>query len=92
LHMWTPGGLSFGQALTNLYGVWMTVNAWDLFAIDWPYAYLVNPSRPPIPGTEGAQGYKDYRFHARAFLKASVFGLVVVIPAAALIALSQGGR
>ena len=25
-------------------------------------------------GTEGAQGYEDYKFHARAFLKASVFG------------------
>ena len=49
-------------------------------------------SRPPIPGTEGAQGYKDYRFHARAFLKASVFGLVVVIPLAALIARSHGGQ
>lgn len=91
-HMWTPGGLSFGQAVTHLYGVWMTVNVWDLLAIDWPYAYLVDATRPPIPGTEGARGYKDYGFHARAFLKASVFGLVVVIPAAALIARSQGGQ
>jgi hypothetical protein len=53
-----------------------------------PFSIVV----PPIPGTEGAQGYKDYKFHARAFLKASVFGLVVVVPAAALIALSQGGH
>lgn len=79
----TPGGLSFGQIATHLYGVWMTVNAWDLIGIDWPYAYLVDPNRPPIPGTEGAKGYKDYRFHAGAFLKASVFGLAFILPAAA---------
>ena len=86
----TPGGLSFAQALTHLYGVWMIVNAWDLVGIDWPYAYLMDPRRPPIPGTEGAQGYKDYRFHAVAFVKASVFSLLFVVPAAAIIARSSG--
>ena len=91
LHAERAGGLSFGQALAHLYGVWMVVNAWDLVAIDWPYAYFVDPRRPPIPGTEGAAGYKDYGFHFRAFLKASVFGLAVIIPAAALIALLPGG-
>jgi hypothetical protein len=92
LHLGTPGGLSFWQAVTHLYGVWLTVNVWDLVAIDWPYAYLLDTSRPPIPGTEGAQGYKDYKFHARAFLKASVFSLVIIVPVAALIARSQGGQ
>ena len=51
----------------------MVVNAWDLVGIDWPYAYCMDPDRPPIPGTAGAHGYKDHTFHARAFLKASVF-------------------
>jgi hypothetical protein len=88
LHAGTAGGLSFAEALTHLYGVWMIVNAWDLVAIDWPYAYFVDISRPPIPGTAGARGYKDYGFHGRAFLKASVFGLAVIVPAAAAIALS----
>lgn len=86
LHVETPGGLSFGQVVTHLWSVWMIVNAWDLIGIDWPYAYWVNPSRPPIPGTAGALGYKDYRFHAWAFLKASVFGLAFIIPAAVVIA------
>jgi hypothetical protein len=82
LHDEVPGGLSFPDAFMHLYGVWTLVNLWDLIAIDWPYAYFVNPARPPIPGSAGARGYKDYAFHARAFLKASVFGLAIILPAA----------
>lgn len=80
-----PGGLSFVQALSHLYGTWMIVNLWDLLLIDWPYAYFVDPRRPPIPDTAGAAGYKDYTFHWRGFLKASIFSLVILIPAALLI-------
>jgi hypothetical protein len=88
LHARVPGGLSLLESIVHLYGVWMVVNVWDLVAIDWPYAYLVDPARPPIPGTAGARGYKDYGFHARAFLKASVFSLAIIVPAGALISLS----
>jgi hypothetical protein len=91
LHAGVPGGLPFRDALTHLWGVWMIVNVWDLVVMDWPYAYLVDPGRPPIPGTRGARGYKDYGFHFRAFLKASVLGLVVVVPAAFVISLLPGG-
>ena len=82
--------MSFAEAFAHLYGVWMVVNVWDLALIDWPYAYFVNPDRPPIPGTAGARGYKDYSFHARAFLKASVLSLAVIVPAALLISLMPG--
>ena len=92
LHAGTPGGLPFWQVATHLYGVWMIVNAWDLVGIDWPYAYVVDTSHPPIPGTEGARGYKDYAFHARAFLKASVFGLAIIVPTAVLITWLAGGE
>jgi len=84
------GGLSFGEAFAHLYGVWMIVNVWDLVLIDWPYAYFMNPGRPPIPGTAGAAGYKDYGFHSRAFLKASVFSLAIIVPAALLISMTPG--
>lgn len=90
LHREVPGGLTFVHALTHLYGVWMVINLWDLVAIDWPYAYFVDPRRPPIPGTAGARGYKDYVFHARAFLKASVFSLAIIVPAAFLVSRSAG--
>jgi hypothetical protein len=91
LHASVPGGLPFRDALTHLWGVWMIVIVWDLVVMDWPYAYLMNPGRPPIPGTRGARGYKDYGFHFRAFLKASVLGLAVVVPAAFVISLLPGG-
>lgn len=87
LHSELSGDLSFTQAFAHLYGVWMIVNVWDLALIDWPYAYFVNPNRPPIPGTAGARGYKDYGFHTRAFLKASAFSLAIIVPAALLISL-----
>ena len=87
LHAATSGGLSFLEALSHLYGVWLVVNLWDLVLIDWPYAYFVNPDRPPIPGTAGARGYKDYGFHAKAFVKASIFSLVIIVPAALVISL-----
>ncbi len=86
-HLQVAGGFSAVEAVAYLYGVWMIVNAWDLVGIDWPYAYWVDPGRPPIPGTEGAAGYKDYGFHARAFLKASVFGLAIIVPAGAAVSL-----
>jgi hypothetical protein len=91
LHGEVPGGLSFRESFVHLYSVWMIVNAWDLVAIDWPYAYLVDPARPPIPGTAGARGYKDYAHHSRAFVKASLFGLAVIVPAATIVSLTPGG-
>ena len=92
LHVDVAGGLSSLQAFAHLYGVWMLVNLWDLVAIDWPYAFFMNPNRPPIPGTAGARGYKDYGFHARAFAKASLFSLAIVMPAAAVISFLPGAR
>ena len=87
LHAEQSSGLSFAQALLHLYGVWMTVNLWDLVGIDWPYAFWMDPARPPIPGTAGACGYKDYAFHFRAFMKASAFSLIIIVPAALVISL-----
>jgi hypothetical protein len=45
----------------------------------------VDPRRPPIPGTEGAAGYRDFGFHARAFTKACAMSLLFAVPAALLI-------
>ena len=84
----TPDGLTFREALVHLYAVWMVINLWDLVGIDWPYVYFMDPGRPPIPGTAGLAGYKDYAFHARKFVKASVFSLLIILPAAALIAMA----
>lgn len=77
----TPGG-----AVLHIYIVWVIVHAWDLLAIDFVYAASIDPERPPIPGTEGARGWKDYGFHIRAFLKAVPMSALLVIPLGVLVA------
>ena len=81
-------GLPFRIILVHLYSVWLIVNVWDLLLIDWLFTTFVNPQKPPIAGTEGAAGWKNYRFHLYAGLKASIFSLFLIVPAAALISLA----
>jgi hypothetical protein len=83
----TPVDLTFLGALLHIYGIWIIVHLWDLVVIDGGYALLVDPLHPPIPGTEGAKGYRDYGFHTRSFLRAVVMSAVFVVPAAAVISL-----
>ena len=83
----TPVDLSFWGALLHIYGIWIIVHLWDLVVIDGSYALLVDPQHPPIPGTEGAKGYRDYGFHARAFLRAVVMSALFVVPSAAIVSL-----
>lgn len=79
------GELSFGIAFAYAYGIFLIVNLWDLIVIDWiAMTVLLNPQKPPLPGTEGAAGWRDYGFHFRGFLKGTVIGLVMMLPVAAL--------
>lgn len=61
----------------HVYLVWQIVNMVDLIIIDWCGMQLVDPDNPPFPGTEGAKGYRDYRFHFVGFIKGSIMGLVL---------------
>lgn len=74
---------SFLTLLLHIYTIWITVHLWDLIVIDGLYMLFINPRRPPIPGTENAKGWKDYSFHAKDFIKASIFSAFFVVPAAA---------
>ena len=76
--------LTFLRAWLHAYLVWEFVNLWDWLIIDWGYLLFVNPAKPPIPGTEGARGYRDYAFHFYGFLKGSVGGIVLALPPAAI--------
>src|SRR5690606_6274766 len=55
--------LSFIGVTIHIYGIWIVVHLWDLLIIDFGYALLMDPKSPPIAGTAGAKGYKDFRFH-----------------------------
>jgi hypothetical protein len=54
-------------------------------AIDCSHALLIDPLRPPIPGTEGARGCRGYAFHFRSMMKAIVMSALFVVPSAALL-------
>ena len=71
-------------AFVHLYTVWVIVHIWDLLVIDGAHVLLINPESPPIPGTQGAAGYRDFAFHCRAFEKACVMSLLFVVPVAVL--------
>jgi hypothetical protein len=74
----------------HVYLVWQIVNLFDLLVIDWVGMSLVDPQNPPFPGTEGAQGYRDYLFHLVGFLKGSVMGLVLALVTAGVVWLLMG--
>ncbi len=79
--------LSFFGAVIHLYGIWILVHLWDLLIIDFGYALLMNPKRPPITGTAGAKGYRDFDFHLRAFARAVPMSALFVLPSALIISL-----
>jgi hypothetical protein len=68
----------------------MVFNLVDLLVLDWLIFVTIQPRIIVLPGTEGMEGYRDYGFHFRAFLKGVagsliagliVAGVVVVIDA-----------
>ncbi len=67
---------SFLYAWVCGYALFLGVNLWDLIVLDWIGFSLIDPQNPPIPGTEGAHGYRNYAFHFYAFLKGCIIGLV----------------
>ena len=71
----TPVG--FGALFVHSLIVMMTFNLVDLVVIDWLVFVRLRPSFVVLPGTEGCEGYDDYGFHGRAFLKGSV-GIAVL--------------
>jgi len=70
---------SFLSAWLYGYALFFSVNLWDLVVIDWLGSLLVDPQNPPIAGTEGAKGYRDYAFHFYAFMKGCILGIFFAI-------------
>ena len=80
-------GVRFSFLSAWLYGyvLFFGVNLWDLVVIDWLGSLLVDPQNPPIAGTAGAKGYRDYAFHFYAFLRGCVLAIVFATFFAAVI-------
>jgi hypothetical protein len=64
-------------------GVMFIFNVFDWLILDWLIFCTITPKIMVIPGSEGMQAYKDYRFHFIGFLKGMVFcllgGLIVAV-------------
>jgi hypothetical protein len=54
----------------------MVFNLVDLLVFDWLIALTIRPKFMILPGTQGSQGYHDYGFHFRGFLKGTLGGLL----------------
>ena len=84
------GELTFFAAFILTFVMLMVFNLVDLLVLDWLIFVTIQPRIIVLPGTEGMEGYRDYGFHFRAFLKGvagsliaglMVAGVVVVIDA-----------
>lgn len=67
---------SFIDTFSTVIILMMSFNLFDLLIIDWLIFCTITPRFMVIPGTEGHPGYRNYRFHARAFAKGTVFTIV----------------
>ncbi|MEL6661255.1 MAG: hypothetical protein AAFX98_05985 [Pseudomonadota bacterium] len=68
----------FWLAALHAYLVFQLFNLFDLVVLDWGILLAIDPENPPIEGTERADGWSDYGFHARKSLK----GVFVGVPSA----------
>ena len=79
--------LSFMGTLIHLYGMWIIVHLWDFIIIDCAAILIIKNTSAPIKGTEGAQGWSDYRFHFKAFIEAVMKSSFFVVPASMILSL-----
>jgi hypothetical protein len=71
----------FFSVFLGTFVVLLVFNAVDLLILDWLVFVTFRPKIVVLPGTEGAEGYGDYGFHFRAFLRGlagSFVGSIVV--------------
>lgn len=76
----------FLQGFLISYVIWLVVDWYDCFVIDW--IWVCHSKKLIIPGTEDLMdSYKDYRFHFIASLKGMVIGLPVCLLTGVLVQL-----
>lgn len=72
----------FLASLLHAYLVFQLFNWFDFLILDCGLMLAINPSSPPIEGTEHAEGYRDFRFHALKSLKGVILGMPFAVVAA----------
>jgi hypothetical protein len=76
LKIQSQGNISFFTLAANAFGVAFVFNLVDWLILDWIIFCWITPGFLVIPGTEGAEGYKNIWFHFRGFLIGTVFSLI----------------
>lgn len=77
---------NFLQGFLISYVIWLIVDWYDCFVIDW--IWVCHSKKLIIPGTEDLMdSYKDYRFHFIASLKGMLIGFPVCLLAGVLVQL-----
>lgn len=80
---------SFWDAALTVVVILMVFDLVDLLVIDWLVFCYLTPEFIVIPGTSKMAGYKDYRMHAKAFVKGTAM-ILILGPLLALISLGTG--
>ncbi len=81
----TAGGVPFMHLFLHTFGVLMIPNLVDLVVLDWLLFCTITPSFMVVPGTEGLDGYKDYRFHLRGHARGTALMAVLSAIVAAVV-------
>ncbi|MED1798834.1 nitroreductase [Brevibacillus porteri] len=81
---YTGDQVTFAGAFLHFYIVFTIVSLVDLLILDWFVFCWITPRFIIIPGSNGAKGYKDYRFHFIGFLKGAVIYVVLALILAVL--------
>ena len=66
------GESSFLAVFLGVFTALLVFNVLDLVVLDWLIFVTIRPKIVVLPGTEDVEGYGDYGFHFRAFLKGIV--------------------
>ena len=70
--------VSFVQGFAISYIIWLVIDWYDCFVIDW--IWICHSKKIIIPGTEDlVDSYKDYKFHFIGSLKGMLFGIPVCL-------------
>jgi hypothetical protein len=73
------GDISFLLLFIHAYGV-LFISTWlELLLADWVVYCTITPKFIIIPGTEAADGYKDYGHQFRAHLRGTVYAVPVAL-------------
>lgn len=70
------GSVPFHLLALHAFGVVLIFNVFDWLILDWLFFCTITPEFLVIPGTEGTEGYTNYRYHFRGFLTGTIFSAV----------------